>query len=195
MSLFSAAVNAFSSQQAAKAQKRAADAGLALQKSQFEQTRGDLAPYRNAGATASTRYADLMGNNGDTARNAAFATYKTDPAYDWQRNQAIDSVQGSAAARGSLFSGNTLRAISDRTQQIANTDYSNYLARLAGMSNSGQQAAASTGAFGANYANAASGLYQDRGNANANSIMAPAMGLNQFTNNAAKAIGAFGGFG
>ena len=190
MSLLSSAINAFSSQSAAKAQKRAADAALALQKQQFEQTRADLSPYRQAGAGALGQYGNLLGLNGEDARNAAFANYRTDPSYAWQRQQAIDATQGSAAARGSLFSGSTLRGISDRTQNIANLDYGNYMSRLSGLGQQGQNAAAQTGAFGQNYANAASGLYQDRGNANANSIMAPALGLRQFENDVAKARGA-----
>ncbi len=191
MSLFTSVLNAFSSQQASKAEKRAAQAAAGISKAQYEETRGDLAPYRNSGAAANSQYTSLLGLNGDTSRNAAFANYQTDPSYDWQRNQAINSVQGSAAARGSLFSGNTLRGISDRTQNIANLDYGNYLQRLSGLSEQGRSAAVAGGQFGANAAVAQGGYAQDVGRANASSIIAPALGWNQFNNNAAQAMGAF----
>lgn len=195
MSLFTSILNAFSSQKAAKAEKRAAQAASGIQQQQYEETRNDLAPYRNSGAGANTQYSDLMGINGGEARNAAFSNYQQDPSYAWQRQQAIDAVQGSAAARGSLFSGNTLRSISDRTQNIANTDYSNYLQRLSGLSNQGENAAAQTGQFGANAA-ALRGQYQTQvGSANAASILAPALGWQQFSNDASKAFGNIAGQG
>ncbi len=191
MSLFTSVLNAFSSQQASKAEKRAAQAAAGISKAQYEETRGDLAPYRNSGAAANNQYTSLLGLNGDTSRNAAFANYQTDPSYDWQRNQAINSVQGSAAARGSLFSGNTLRGISDRTQNIANLDYGNYLQRLSGLSEQGRSAAVAGGQFGANAAAAQGGYAQDVGRANAASIIAPALGWQQFSNDVAKGLGAF----
>lgn len=195
MSLFSSIVNAFSSQKAADAQKRAADAANNTIKQQYEQTRSDLAPYRDSGATANTQYSNLLGLNGDGARNQAFSMYQTDPGYQWQRQQAIDSTQGSAAARGGLFSGSTLRGISDRTQNIANLDYGNYLSRLSGQAAVGANAAAQTGQFGQNAAAQRGQYFTDRGNANANSIMAPSLGWQQFNNDAAKAMGAFSGGG
>lgn len=194
MSLVSAIFSAFSSQKAAGAQKRAATAALNLQKDTYNQSMANLAPFRTNGANAVDQYGNLLGVNGAAARNAAFANYQTDPAYDWQRNQAINAVQGSAAARGSLFSGNTLRGISDRTQNIANLDYGSYLQRLANLAAQGQNAAIAGGSLGQNYANAATGLYTDRGNASANSIMAPAIAYQQFENDVAKAAG-MGAFG
>lgn len=195
MSLFSSIINAFSAQKAADAQKRAADAANNTIKQQYEQTRADLAPYRDTGATANTQYGNLMGLNGEGARNQAFAMYQTDPGYQWQRQQAIDATQGSAAARGGLFSGSTLRSISDRTQNIANLDYGNYLSRLSGLQAVGANAAAQTGQFGANAAAQRGQYYTDRGNANANSIMAPALGWRQFNQDVMKGLGAFSGGG
>lgn len=189
MSLFTSLVNAFSSQQAAKAEKRAAQAGQKMVADQYAETRADLAPFRTSGAAANTQYTDLLGLNGDASRNAAFANYRTDPSYDWQRNEAIDSVQGSAAARGSLFSGNTLRGISDRTQNIANRDYGNYLQRLSGLSEQGRNAAVAGGQFGASAATQRAGLQQDVGRANASSIIAPALGWQQFMDDVKGGIG------
>lgn len=193
MSLFSSILGAISSQSAAKAQKRAADAANATVKEQYQQTRGDLSPFMQSGNAANTQQSNLIGLNGQGAQNQAFAMYQQDPSYQWQRQQAIDATQGSAAARGSLFSGSTLRGISDRTQNIANLDYSNYWNRLGGLADRGQNAATALGSFGANAAQQRAGYIQDHGNANANSIMAPYNAYRRFVDDASKAAGAFSG--
>lgn len=57
------------------------------------------------------------------------------PGYQFGLNQAMQSVQGSAAANGMLNSGNTLTALQDRSQNYASTALNNQellLAQLAG---------------------------------------------------------------
>jgi len=46
-----------------------------------------------------------------------------DPSMQFQIDQAMQAIQGSAAAGGSLGSGATLKAMQDRGQQIASTGY------------------------------------------------------------------------
>lgn len=178
----------------ASAQSKAAQNAAAIQKQQYDQTREDLSPYRTAGASANTQYSDLMGVNGASARNAAFSNYQTDPSYAWQQQQAVNQVQASAAARGSLFSGGTLRGISDRTQNIANMDYGNYLQRLAGLSERGQNAAAQTGSFGANAASGAANAAYEGGAAQAAGYAGAANGINSAINNGLTAYGYYKGY-
>ena len=197
MSLFSSVVNAFSGQQAAKAQKRAADAANNTIKQQYEQTRSDLQPYRQSGTNALSRYGDLLGMNGQESYSKALEGYTQSPFLAQMVQNTQKGVDASSAARGGLFSGATAQAIGDRTGQLYLQDFNNYLGRLGGMADSGQNAAAQTGQFGAQAAAQRGQYYTDRGNANANSIMAPALGMQQFTNNVSKAMGAYagGGFG
>lgn len=195
MSLFSSVVNAFSAQKAAKAQKRAADEANNTIKQQYEQTRTDLQPFRQSGTNALSRYGDLMGMNGDTAYSTALQGYKESPFLSQLISNTQKGVDASAAARGGLFSGATAQAIGDRTGQLYMQDFNNYLGRLGGMADAGQNAAAQTGQFGAQAASQRGQYITDRGNANANSIMAPALGWQQFSNNAAKAMGAYAGGG
>lgn len=193
MSLFTSALNAFSSQKAAKAQKRAADAALGLQKEQYQQARTDLSPYREAGSTALGQLGNLYGLNGAAAQQSGFDQFRADPGYQYAVDQGTQQVQGSAAARGMLQSGGTLKAIQSRAMNLADQGYNTYLGRLQGLAAGGQNAAVQTGQFGQNYANQGGQYYTDRGNANANSIMAPALGWRQFTQDVAKAGGAFAG--
>lgn len=197
-----AAGSMYASSSASDAQEEAAQRAEALQREQYQQTRADLSPYRDSGSAANAQQTNLMGFGGQDARNAAFAMYQTDPAYQWQRQQAIDAVQGSAAARGSLASGNTLRGISDRTQNVANLDYSNYWQRLAGMSERGQNAAAQTGSYGAAAAQGQANSALERGAAQGAGYAGMANGLNQginnglnyFANRNANNNGAFGSY-
>lgn len=195
MSLFSSVVNAFSAQKAAKAQKRAADEANNTIKQQYEQTRTDLQPFRQSGTNALSRYGDLMGMNGDTAYSTALQGYKESPFLSQLISNTQKGVDASAAARGGLFSGATAQAIGDRTGQLYMQDFNNYLGRLGGMADAGQNAAAQTGQFGAQAAAQRGQYFTDRGNANANSIMAPALGWQQFSNNVSKAMGAYAGGG
>jgi hypothetical protein len=50
--------------------------------------------------------------------------------YDFTKSQALDAAQTSAAAKGSLHSGGTLKALQDRGAQIANTFGQQYLTDL-----------------------------------------------------------------
>ena len=195
MSLFSSVVNAFSAQKAADAQKRAADQANNTIKQQFEQTRADLSPYRQSGANALSRYSDLLGMNGNEAYGKALEGYTQSPFLSQLVQNTQKAVDASSAARGGLYSGATAQAIGDRTGQLYLQDFNNYLGRLGGMADAGQNAAAQTGQFGAQAASQRGQYITDRGNANANSIMAPALGWQQFSNNAAKAMGAYAGGG
>lgn len=188
-----AGASVYSANKAASAQTKAANQSAQIQKDQYAQTRSDLAPYRDSGAAANTQYSNLLGLNGEGARNNAFSMYQTDPGYQWQRQQAIDATQSSAAARGSLFSGAALKAISDRTQNIANLDYGNYLSRLSGLQAVGANAAAQTGQFGANAANGVSNAYTNAGNARAGAYTAMGQGINDVLGQGASLYGAYRG--
>jgi len=193
MSLVSSILGAFSSQKAADAQKRAADAANNTIKQQYEQTRADLAPYRQAGGNALSQYQGLLGMNGKDAQAAALSQHTESPFLSQMVTNTQRAVDGSSAARGGLFSGATAQAIGDRTGQLYLQDYNNYLSRVGGMTDMGLSSAAQTGQFGANAAAQRGQYFTDRGNANANSIMAPYNGYRQFSSDASKAFGAFNG--
>lgn len=54
-----------------------------------------------------------------------------DPSMDFRIGEAMKAVENSAAARGGLQSGATLKALSDRAGQMAQTDYANAFERAA----------------------------------------------------------------
>lgn len=81
---------------------------------------------------------ELMG--GPNARSA----YQTSPGYQFQQDEAARAIANKASSLGIAGGGGTAQALSDRAQNIANTDYSSYLDRLAGFVN--PELAATTGA-------------------------------------------------
>lgn len=187
MSLFSTVWNAFSGDKAAKTQERAAQAASNQINEQFQQTRSDLAPFREAGTSALGRYRDLLGFNGQGAAQSALTGYTESPYLPMLRQKTIDAVDHSRAARGMLNSGGTLGEIGDRVGQLYLGDYNSYLSRLGDMVGGGQNAAAQTGTFGANAASARAGLTQDAGAYKAQQAIIPAMEWNRFENQIIKA--------
>ncbi|MGR1583367.1 hypothetical protein ACSSNL_18130 [Thalassobius sp. S69A] len=97
------------------------------------------------------------------ARNATdgveYGGYTATPGYEFRLSEGLDALEGSAAARGGLFSGNAMQSALQYGQDYASNEYSNYLNRLSGLASSGQNAAGMQGAAAQNYgANAGSAL-------------------------------------
>jgi len=68
---------------------------------------------------------------------AGFENFKRSGGYQNMLAEAMRGVQGTAASRGLLASGGTLRAMQDRSGQMANQTFNQYLSQLLG----GSQAA------------------------------------------------------
>lgn len=105
------------------------------------QARNDLAPWRTTGQSALTATSDLLGLNGDEAADAAFGNFRTSPGYQWQLDQGLRAIDAGAAARGLVRSGATLKAEMEYGQGLADREFSDYYARLAGLSDQGLKAA------------------------------------------------------
>lgn len=173
------AIAADGARSAGRAQEQAANAATAEQARQYDQTRADWAPWREAGQGALNRL--TAASTGDMS-----GFYK-DPAYDWQRSEGMRGIQQSAAARGGLRSGNALKALSDYNQNMAKTSYGDWWNRQAGLAGIGQSATAATSQAGMNAANNSSNALMAAGDARASGIMGAANGwsnsLNSGVNN------------
>lgn len=195
MSLVKSIFDAFSADKAAKTQERSARAAGDMIWKQYQQTRTDLEPYRGAGSNALSAYSSLHGLNGKDAYNSALSNYTESPFLSTLINRARDSVESSRAARGGLFSGGTAQAIGDRTGELYLGDFNNYLSRLGGMAEMGQNAAAQTGSFGATAAGQRADMTNLAGQYKAQQAVIPSMAWTQFNNNAAQAARSIGAFG
>lgn len=141
-------------------------------KSSFRYGELALQPFAAAGA-AQNRLMDLGGYNGAPAQAAAGAQFHADPGYDFKVKSGIDAIDASAASRGMLHSGATMKALSDYGQGTADQGYGDWYARQAALADTGAQAvqgivndkltttgavAANTGQAGANKSGAVQGI-------------------------------------
>jgi len=185
-----------SGNQAAQAQREGTQMGIDEQRRQFDLGRSDMAPWIAAGTNALYDMQDLLGMEQTLApwqdeenkkalaegKPAPYAlptrTRRTpeemvmqDPSYLWRRDQGRKAVEGSAAARGGLFSGNALKALDDYGQNTGLSEYTNIFNRLAGISGAGQNTAQTTGAWGNQLGRDTAAGYRGMGDATSNAIL------------------------
>lgn len=192
-SLIGGAASAFGASKAADAQKKAAQQASNIQKQQYEQTRADLAPYRETGSNALSQYQSLLGLNGQEKAQQALQGYTQSPYLSQLITDTQRGVDASSAARGGLFSGATAQAIGNKTGQLYLGDYNNYLSRIGGLVDTGQNAASQTGTFGANAAAGRANAATAAGNAQAGGWINAANGVNNALSQGASLYGAYKG--
>jgi hypothetical protein len=100
----------------------------------------------------------------------AFDAFRNTPGYQFGLDQGNKSVQASAAARGGLNSGATLKALQRYGTDYADQQgYTPYMNKLAGLFGGAQTAAGQMGSYGQNAANNIGQNTQNGANARANS--------------------------
>ena len=163
-----AAGSAYASKQsskAAKTQAASADRASQIQQENFEQTRKDLMPYKQAGDTSLSQLMGQMTPDGYFNQTYTGQDIYSDPSYQFRLQQGQDAIQSSAAAKGGLLTGATLKALQNYGQESASQEYSNAYNRfnadqtnrynrLSNLVGIGQNAAAQVGNAGAQTAQA-----------------------------------------
>ncbi len=127
----SSLIGANAANNASDAQAESAAAANATSQKQFDQTREDSAPYRQAGYSSLNKLSDLLGLSGNTTAggygdlNKRFtgADLPNEPGYQFGLNEGRKALEGSAAARGGLYSGATLKALTRYGNDYASTKY------------------------------------------------------------------------
>jgi len=123
---------------AARAQERAAQSAEATQREMFERQLQLQEPFRQAGMTAQDQIMQLLGIGGDAnaagygsmARPFGQADFEADPGYAFRQSEGMRALERSAAARGNLLSGNTLKGIQRFGQDLASQEYGNAFNRF-----------------------------------------------------------------
>lgn len=177
---------------AAKTQAASADRASQIQQENFEQTREDLMPYKQAGDTALSQLMGQMTPDGYFNQTYTGQDIYSDPSYQFRLQQGQNAIQSSAAAQGGLLSGATLKALQNYGQESAsqefsnaynrfNADQTNRYNRLSNLVGIGQNAAAQVGNAGAQTAQAVANNTM----AGANALAAGQIGsANAWTNGA-----------
>ncbi|HHP6322669.1 TPA: DNA transfer protein p32 [Acinetobacter baumannii] len=171
------AMSASASRSAAKKQANAAEAATQAQLEQYNQTREDLSPYREAGGYGLEQL--LAGyKDGSLLKGYDGSQLYQDPSYKFRLNEGLGAVQSGAASQGGLLSGATLRALNNYGQEAASQEYNNAYtrytndqqnryARLKDLANMGQNSAVQTGTMGQSAVGAAGANLMEGANASA----------------------------
>jgi hypothetical protein len=175
---------AASQRQAAAAQADAAQRGLDLQKSIYEQQSALNKPFYQAGVTGQNRLMDLLGLGSNTtgadfgkyAKDFSMSDFQADPGYAFRLAEGQKALDRQAAARGGLISGGAMKAAARYGQDMGSQEYqsafnryqtnrANQLQPLGSLQNVGQSAAnQQSGALG-NYGVNAGNLLTQQGTA------------------------------
>lgn len=122
---------------AARAQERAAQQQLELQREMFGRQQEFMTPYQQAGLTGQNELMRLLGIGGDRtsagygslAQPFSQTQFEADPGYGFRMAEGMKALERSAAARGGLLSGAALKGIQRYGQDLASQEYQNAFQR------------------------------------------------------------------
>ncbi len=174
---------------AAHAQENAANTASQTQLQMYNQTRDDQAPWRTAGGTAIGQLSAGTAPGAEFNRNFTMKDFNADPGYQFRMDQGSRALQASAAARGGLLSGGTLKALDRYGQDFASNEYSNAynrfnnnqttrFNRLSTIAGLGQTSVGQTGAQGTAVGGQIGSNYIGAGNAQAAGYVGQANAVN-----------------
>jgi hypothetical protein len=139
--LVGAGASIYSSGKAADAQREGIAASAAAQQKAFDEQKALNAPFREGGIAAQNRLLTYLGltpaegsgvtvdpndpNFGRYTGDFGMKDFEADPGYGFRIKEGMKGLQNSAAARGLLSSGSTLKGITDYSQGQASQEYGN----------------------------------------------------------------------
>jgi hypothetical protein len=174
---------------AADTQANASRESVAEQRRQYDLTRADYAPYREAGVRS------LGTLEGEISRMPTSQEVMSQPGYQFGLEQGQRAIDRKIAASGGRVSGQAIKQAARFGTDYAATGYNaeyqrrqDRLNRLAALAGVGQSATGASAAAGTNSANAISGILQSKGDA----AGAAQMARGNIWGNAANSIGAQG---
>lgn len=171
-----------------------------LSSEQFAQTRADNQPLLDLRNGLIPRIKTLA-EGGPGVSNADILN---DPGYQFGMQQGQRAIQGTAAAKGGLYSGATLKALSrfgtdyatTKTNDVFNrkqTDYGNQFNRTLGAAGLGQTAVGQTQQAGQNYTNTVGNNMLDLANFQSAAGLAQSNAWGNALNRVSSYSNAFGG--
>lgn len=193
-SIIGGALSARATSQAARSQRKAAEAGIGEQRRQFDITQEQFAPFQEAGVSALGQQQALLGLGSPEEQQAAFAAFSDTPGQQFLRGQQERALLRNASAIGGLGGGNVRSALQAQAFGRAQTDFSNQFNRLGALSGAGQQATTQLGQFRGGTAANVSGLLGQAGAARASGILGRQQAIGQTIGNVAGLAAQFGAF-
>lgn len=177
-----------------------------LQRRMYEEGVERQKPFYQAGVNALPGYLSGIGPNGELVRGFTQADYQADPGYAFRMSEGMKALEGSAAARGGLLSGNALRGIQRFGQDLASQEYRNAYDRfrdtqglrrnaLAGVVGFAPTAAGAMTSSGQNYATGAGNAMANQGVNSANALIAAQQARSSSYGQVGSALGKYLGGG
>jgi hypothetical protein len=166
-------------QDAAQTANIAADRDLALRTRMYEEDVARQEPWRKAGVTALNKLTPLA----TEYTPFGMQQFQQDPGYAFRMSEGMKGLERSAAARGGLLSGGTLKGIQRYGQDMASQEYQNAFNRyqtersarlnpLQSLAGIGQTATNQLGAAGREYGSSAGSIMSGQGINSANALLA-----------------------
>jgi hypothetical protein len=195
--------SAKAAQSAANTSAAAADRATELQREMFERNIELNAPFREAGVNALNRLVPLASEY----TPFGMEQFQADPGYAFRMAEGMKGLERSAAARGGLLSGGTLKNIQRFGQDLASQEFQNAfnrygvererrLAPLQSLAGVGQTTSRELGAAGTGFANTVGNIGMTNAMNQGNARMARASAYGDTTNQLANLAGRyFGGSG
>jgi hypothetical protein len=179
-------VGANASSKAAKTQAASADRAADLEREMFERNIELNAPFREAGVTALNKLVPLATEYTPFGMDQ----FQADPGYAFRMSEGMKGLERSAAARGGLLSGATLKGIQRFGQDLGSQEYQNAFNRyqterqarlnpLQSLAGVGQTTSQQLGAAGTQMAGNVGNLMTSGAAARASGYVGGANALNQ----------------
>lgn len=188
----SALIGSSASRSASRAQQQAAAQDLALRKQIYEEQVQRAQPFLTAGTSGTNRLMEYLGIGGDSTAQGygslgggfSIEKFREDPFYQYSLNQGIKDLERTAASRGGLLSGATIRGYKDvQGKEYENafnryyTGRANTLAPYMSLGNLGTTALGNVLGAGTAYGQGASEAISGMGNARASGYIGSANAL------------------
>lgn len=138
----------------------------------YTDVQGMYSPYVQGGNQAYGNLLALSGVGGPGAMQTASDQFRSSPGYMEGLNEGIGAIDRSAAGRGGIMSGNTLRDLTRFGNDYASKGFGDYYNRIAGIANQGYNATGATAGARQNLGQGVAGIQQNEGNQLANADLA-----------------------
>jgi len=167
---------------AARIANEASDRNLALQRQMYEEGVARQKPFYEAGVNALPGYLAGIQPGGELVRGFTSADYQEDPGYAFRLSEGMKALDRTAAARGGLLSGSTLKGAQRFGQDLASQEYQNAYSRfrdtqglrrnaLAGIVGYGPTSSNAMSTLGSSYATGAGPVISGQGETSANALL------------------------
>lgn len=175
--------------QASRVQGKAASAGIAEQRRQFDLVQALMRPYVEAGKPALAQQQDILGLNGSANQQAVINAIQNNPQFQTMTQQGENAILQNASATGGLRGGNTQGALAQFRPQMLSQLLQQQYQNLGGITSLGQNAAAGVGNAGMQTGQDIAGLLAQKGAAQAGGILGQMQPFANLMNMPAQMIG------